>query len=57
MDRLFGKELSNLLEQVHLNKQRPPARVTSKSTRPLAADENHKPLNRKVEKVSTSAHH
>ncbi len=57
MDRLFGKELSNLLEQVHFNKQRPLGRVSSKSTRPLAADEYAKGHIRKVEKVSTSANH
>ena len=57
MDRLFGKELSNLLDQVPLHKQRPLGRVSSKSTRPLATDENAKMTNKRTDKVTNSARH
>jgi len=56
MDRLFGKELSNLLDPLpHINRFKPAARVPSKSIRLASHDENLA-ANKRAEKVSVSAH-
>lgn len=48
MDRLFGKELSNLLNPISLTTNTSMiSRIPSKSTRQSVIDENHKNINRK----------
>lgn len=48
MDRLFGKEVSNLLDpHFHINKTKLPSRIPSKSIRVQGHDENI-PVSRKA---------
>ena len=56
MDRLFGKELSNLLEPALHNKAKQPGRIHSQSGR-LSAEEHSKLLNKRFNRSSFGHNH